>query len=332
MNNRELPAKNDGTYYFLNGSSLKRWNKFWLAEASGFCLCFLIAYPIFAGFAYWLMAGTHPTPEEFKKAILVLAAGMPAVIGVIAVFISTAKSHAKRALSFQINEDSLVISTWPHKETLLRWQEINAIFLSDAKEYVICTKDNEYFFPQDMESASFLFAQVNERIRQNPSDYEVNFALADGWRQKTYFGLVVILGSLHPIFHALLQGQKIDFDWQGTATLVFILLLGLYIYVVNIAKAPRILRAGSDGLYIRDNSGEDFINWDDVSSLSRFGSSRTLHLKSRQGSWFIPWTSFSQTTGNKADRYAAFESVFHAKERLQNLAKQRISSAKETIT
>lgn len=314
----------------LDKPALKRWWSFWFAETSGICLSFLIAFPFFAAFLYWTGISKDKMSLENPAATVILTA-LPIVLSVFACWLSVARAHLCRVHYFAVKEHGIMLGIWPSKSVFVPWAELKSVYLSASQEYVIESKNGDYFLAADLKDAESCIKEVKSRIKQG-ADYKLNLYVNNGWRQKNYFALIAVAAALlQPLILSFVKGKQIAWDWQSLAVLVIILAIIALFTWINLVKSARIVRAGLSGIYIADAKDTYSLNWSQIRSLSKISSSLLL-LVTEKGSWVIPWHSYVSTTGTKAEKLKNFDSVFNVKEELLALSEKSIQKQKKLIS
>jgi hypothetical protein len=277
--------------YELSDETKHRWQKFWWEGASLSCLIFAVLFPI--GWLLLYVTLSRESPQDLDKFVWCVLATLPLYAVDYLCWLAVANEHELRAMSFTIKEQGLQIKS-AKTEKLVPWDEIIDVFTTCGTEVVICTAEEVYYFPKDMDQANNLISDIKKRMRnKKAATYDLNMALEEGFRYSS-----ILLGVAALSISSLLLSYSVATGHPLLALeplrIFELVLVPLVIFAawVFLYKIPILVRVGKEGIFIRDRAGERIIAWSKVVDVKNLGDGGSI-LLTDLGMWTLPWLSLS---------------------------------------
>ncbi len=282
---------NNNQVYKLQGEALKTWWRFWQQEPALPCIMFLATMPFGAALLiYMAVTGNKLTPPVVHGLGIVLSLAFLTWLVIGAILLSAANQHKKRSLLITMNDSGITFKSL-FKQTLVPWHEISETFPTSTKEFVVCTKQGDFFFPQNMERADECFSAIKRKQQNRPENYDLALLRREGFNQASLLPIVSIMVAVNvSILRPLLSGI------QPNALGVTIFLIGFNVLLLAgmrllVSKVPSLLRVGPNGIFIRNSAGERLVSWNRITNIRNFGSDISI-LSADDQSYLLLWRAY----------------------------------------
>ncbi len=286
-----MPMPPGTSVHHLRGKALRQWWQISSGKVREMSrndqlrqyVVFLVCMPFFAVGSYYV--GGPKVMTAIWLSVLVW-------LGIFVLLLSSVRRHLYRVLEVRVSEDGLELRSLFFTRKI-RWLEIVDFFSTGNLETghndfaLECSTGEQFFLSKDLTDSNQLFATISRCMSRPGIAYDITYDIGDGLIDGAIgASFAVMVALLFGPSRWLLTTSHPGINDVVTNLVIPVLLTGLPLFCwwLHVTKVPRLVRAGTSGLYIKTRSGTRVIGWDQITSIKRIIG--WMVIRSRSG-WFV---------------------------------------------
>jgi len=285
-----LSACSDNDFYKPEGQQLKDWWQRLLTPPAKTSIVFLISSPALLIIAWYI---------DSSRALIMLPIFAIVYLIVLLLLLDSINHQLRYICEITKSDTGMEVrSLFFHKK--INWKDIVDFFPIQDGEYLLLTKNDEFFLAGSLLNNSGFIDSIQNHISVPIASYDWSHRIPqyvfDGAKDAGIAVIIALICSLYTMGQSYIAGKTLGNLHLWDLPILVLFLIVPWLMWVQVYKSPSLIRVSNTDLFLRLGSRTQSLKWEQIKSIKNLHPNLFL-IRSDLG-WFVLPTGFVPQKNN----------------------------------